>query len=299
LTEQEKKIGVACAISAYLIWGFAPIYFKQLLFITPQEILVNRIVWSVLILGALLAVLGHGRKLKAALADLKTLPILVISSTLLAFNWFLFIWAVNNDQMLEASLGYYINPLLNMLLGYIFLKERLDSSQKLAVLLALTGVCYLVISVGESPWIALALASSFSIYGLLRKVISVESITGLFLESAIMAPVAIIYWTLHPSETSNLLNNTVGLNTLLISAGIITTAPLLFFTMAARRINYSTLGFVQFIAPTLMFLLAVVIYQEPLDPSRVVTFAFVWSGLLIYVYSAYRRYRNLKITRPV
>lgn len=292
MTEQDKKIGVLSAVIAYLIWGFAPMYFKQLLAVPALEILVHRIIWSILVLAILIVVLKLSRKLISVMANKKILSILALSSGLLAFNWFLFIWAVNNNKMLEASLGYYINPLLNMLLGFVFLRERLENLQKLSVLLALIGVLFLIISVGKFPWVALALASSFSIYGLLRKLIAVDSISGLFIESLLMAPLAIFYWMFFASDASNMIDNSTELNLLLLSAGVVTTAPLLFFTIAARRIKYSTLGFVQFIAPSIMFLLAIVVYKEPLESSRLVTFSFVWSGLILFVYSVLNRNRN-------
>jgi chloramphenicol-sensitive protein RarD len=227
-----------------------------------------------------------------AIRNPKIITTLSISGLLLAVNWLIFIWAVNNNQMLDASLGYFINPLFNVLLARLFLQESLTRLQLLAVFVALAGVFFLIFSYAQIPWIALALATSFSIYGLLRKKVAVDSMPGLLIESSIMLPFALLYWLLMDTSSGNMLANSIDLNIMLMLAGVVTTAPLLCFTAAAKRIRYTTLGFFQYIGPSLMFLLAVMHYQEPLDVTRVVTFVFVWSGLLIYVYDSLRVYRK-------
>ena len=224
--------------------------------------------------------------------DPKVIATLSISGLLLAANWLVFIWAVNNDHMLYASLGYFINPLFNVLLARFFLQESLTRLQLLAVFVALAGVAFLIFSYGQLPWVALVLATSFSIYGLLRKKVSVDSMPGLLIESCIMLPFALLYWFIMDTTSGNMLANSFDLNATLLLAGVVTTAPLLCFTAAARRIRYTTLGLFQYIGPSLMFLLAVIHYQELLDTTRVVTFVCVWSGLLIYVYDSLRVYRK-------
>jgi chloramphenicol-sensitive protein RarD len=199
---------------------------------------------------------------------------------------------VNNDKLLDASLGYFINPIFNILLARFFLQERLTRLQLLAAFVALAGVVFLIFSYGQLPWIALVLATTFSVYGLLRKKVTVDSMPGLLIESCIMLPFALLYWFIMDTSSGNMLANSVDLNIILLLAGVVTTAPLLCFTAAARRIRYTTLGFFQYIGPSLMFLLAIMHYQEPLDTSRVVTFVCVWSGLLIYVYDSLRVYRK-------
>ena len=280
------------ALAAYTMWGIAPMYFKLLSSVPALEIVMHRIVWSVLVLCLLLAVRKKFGQVFNAMRDPKVIATLSISGLLLAANWLVFIWAVNNDQMLDASLGYFINPLFNVLLARFFLQESLTRLQLLAVFVALAGVAFLIFSYGQLPWVALVLATSFSIYGLLRKKVSVDSMPGLLIESCIMLPFALLYWFVMDTTSGNMLANSTDLNATLLLAGVVTTAPLLCFTAAARRIRYTTLGFFQYIGPSLMFLLAVIHYQEPLDTTRVVTFVCVWSGLLIYVYDSLRVYRK-------
>jgi chloramphenicol-sensitive protein RarD len=240
----------------------------------------------------LLAVRKKFSQVFKAIRDPKVIAILSISGILLAVNWLVFIWAVNNNKMLDASLGYFINPLFNVLLARFFLQECLTRLQLLAVFVALAGVVFLIFSYGQLPWIALVLATSFSIYGLLRKKVTVDSMPGLLIESCIMLPFALLYWLIMDTSSGDMLANSLDLNIILLLAGVVTTAPLLCFTAAARRIRYTTLGFFQYIGPSLMFLLAVLHYQEPLDATRVITFVCVWSGLLIYVYDSVRVYRK-------
>ncbi len=270
-------------------------YFKLLTSVPALEIVMHRIVWSVLVLCVLIFVRKKFSQVRAAIRDPKILKTLLISGLLLAVNWLLFIWAVNNNHLLDASLGYFINPLFNVLLARLFLQERLTRLQLLAVFVALMGVSILIFSYGKVPWIALTLAITFSIYGLLRKKVAVESMPGLLIESSMMLPFALLYWLIADTSSGNMIANTVDLNVILLLAGVVTTAPLLCFTAAARRIRYTTLGFFQYIGPSIMFLLAVMLYLEPLDNARVITFVFVWSALLIYVYDSYRTYRKTKV----
>ena len=288
----QAKAGVILAISAYGMWGFAPLYFKLLLDMPAMEILVHRVVWSVVILFGLVVALHHHHRVMKAIRSPKTLLTLLVSGLLLAGNWFLFIWAVNNDHLLDASLGYYINPLLNVFLGRLFLGEKLRPLQQVAVAMAVLGVSILIISFGKLPWIALVLACSFGVYGLLRKTVAVESIPGLYIESLMMLPAALWFWGTLASPASNMLSNGTETNLLLIAAGVVTTAPLLCFTAAARRIQYSTLGFFQYIGPSIMFLLAVFLYGEPLDNERLITFGFVWSALVLFSFDSIRHYRK-------
>jgi chloramphenicol-sensitive protein RarD len=221
--------------------------------------------------------------------------ILLIAGLVLAVNWLLFIWAVNNNYLLEASLGYYINPLINIFLARLFLGEVLRPLQKLAVVIVIVGVLILLLSYGRLPWVALTLAVSFSIYGLLRKRVAVDSVPGLFIETLMMLPAAIIYWIWFAEVSGDLSQNAASLNYLLLAAGVVTTAPLLCFTAAARRIRYSTLGFFQYIGPSIMFGLATLVYNEPLSEARLITFVFVWSALALFTYDSIRSYRKQKV----
>lgn len=294
MNDKPVKAGVIFALAAYSMWGIAPMYFKLLSNVPALEIVMHRIVWSVLVLCLLLLIRKKFSQVFKAIRDPKIIATLAISGLLLAVNWLVFIWAVNNDKMLDASLGYFINPLFNVLLARFFLQESLTRLQLLAVFVALAGVAFLIFSYGQLPWIALVLATSFSIYGLLRKKVTVDSMPGLLIESCIMLPFALLYWLIMDTSSGNMLANSVDLNITLLLAGVVTTAPLLCFTAAARRIRYTTLGFFQYVGPSLMFLLAVMHYQEPLDTTRVITFICVWSGLLIYVYDSLRVYHKSK-----
>lgn len=294
-TNPEQRKGVILACMAFFMWGLAPIYFKLLQHISAFEILMHRVVWSVLFIVIIVAVMKQWHKVQHVLKHPKLIAMLVITATLLGFNWGLFIWAVNNDHMLDASLGYYINPLLNVLLGMLFLSEKLRKWQALAVALALCGVVIQVISFGSFPVVALSLAGSFAVYGLLRKKLPIESLPGLLLEALILLPVALVYWWLMaPSNSSDFVANDWHTNVLLISAGVITTLPLLCFTGAAKRLQYTTLGFFQYIGPSLMFVLAVVFYGEVFSSERIVTFACIWSALAIFSWDSYRQSQKRK-----
>jgi chloramphenicol-sensitive protein RarD len=271
------------------MWGMAPIYFKQIESIAALEILTHRVIWSVLFLILIVFAARQWHQIQHVIKKPKLLGMLCISSTLLGFNWGLFIWAVNNDHMLDASLGYYINPLLNVLLGVIFLSERLRKWQIIAVAIASLGVLLQVIAYGSFPVVAFALASSFAIYGLLRKKMPVESLPGLLVEALILMPFAIIYWYLTPATvSSDMFNNEVILNILLVSAGVVTTLPLLCFIGAAKRLPYSTLGLFQYLGPSIMFTLAVTLYGEEFSIERAVTFACIWGALALYSWDSLR-----------
>ena len=280
---REQKIGGIFAASAYTLWGIAPLYFKNIDFVPALEILLHRIVWSFLLLAVILTVMKQWSSVQAVFQKPKLLAAMLGTALLLAGNWGLFIWAVNNEHMLEASLGYYINPLLNILLGMLFLGERLRKLQWAAVALALTGVLIQLAYFGSLPWVALVLASSFALYGLFRKKLAVEALSGLFVESLLLMPLALLYWSqFADSGSANMLQNSFSLNLWLVAAGVVTTVPLLCFIAAARRLQLSTMGFFQYIGPSFMFVFGVFLYNEPLDPSKLVTFAFIWTALLVY-----------------
>ncbi|GEB70691.1 Chloramphenical resistance permease RarD [Pseudoalteromonas carrageenovora] len=293
--ENEQRKGGIFACLAFFMWGLAPIYFKQIQHVSAFEILTHRVVWSVVFLVLVVSVLKYWDKVKRIVVQPKIMFMLLITSSILGFNWGLFIWAVNNNHMLDASLGYYINPLLNVLLGMLFLGERLRKLQGFAVFLAFAGVVLQLVSFGSFPVVAFSLATSFAIYGLLRKKLPVEALPGILLEALILLPVALIYWwVMAPTPTSDLVVNDWHTNILLISAGIITTLPLLCFTGAAKRLQYTTLGFFQYIGPSLMFMLAVVFYNEVFDAERVITFACIWSALAIFTWDSYHQSRKRK-----
>lgn len=286
--EDQTKAGIINAVAAYVMWGIAPMYFKLLGAIGANEILIHRIVWSSLFLMVVVIVMKKFRHL-VAIAKNKTLLIkLAITASILAVNWFLFIWAVNNDHLLDASLGYYINPLLNVALGMIFLGEKLRKWQGIAVFMAALGVLIQVIVLGTLPIISLALAGTFGVYGLLRKKMQVDSLIGLLLESLLMLPLALTFWWVFlNSSTANMFGNETSLNLILMMAGIVSTAPLLCFTAAAKRLTLASLGFFQYIGPSIMFLLATFLYNEPLAPAKLATFACIWFALFIYSWDSF------------
>ncbi|MFZ3467157.1 EamA family transporter RarD [Vibrio harveyi] len=291
--QQRSRQGVLLAIGAYTMWGIAPIYFKSIAEVSPLEILSHRVIWSFFLLAALLHFGRHWRSVRDIIKNKAKMMFLVSTAILVGANWLIFIWAVNSNHMLDASLGYYINPLINVLLGMVFLGERLRKLQWFAVVLAACGVLVQLIVFGSVPVVAIALAMSFGFYGLLRKKVSVEAQTGLFIETLVMLPAAAIYLLfIASSPTSNMLDNPMQLNTLLIAAGVITTLPLLCFTGAATRLKLSTLGFFQYIGPSLMFLLAVLIYGEPFTSDKAITFAFIWGALVVFSFDGLRNNRK-------
>lgn len=293
--------GLLAGLGAYLIWGIAPLYFKLLGDLSAPEILAHRSIWSLLLALILLAALGKLRGLRAVLTSRKTMLALMVSTALITTNWLIFIWAIVNDHLLDASLGYYINPLISVLLGVLVLGERLRPLQWIAVALATLGIGYELWQFGSLPLVALGVALTFGFYGLVRKKTPVDSLTGLTVETLFMLPLAVgfLMWTTSP--TSNLLNNSMAFNGLLLLAGPVTLTPLLLFNIAARRLNLSTLGFLQYLGPTLMFFLAVLLYNEPFDKAKLVTFIFVWAALGFYSADALmqRRKRRMLRNKPV
>ncbi|MGB0892917.1 MAG: EamA family transporter RarD [Parashewanella sp.] len=280
-TEHGK--GIVLAISAYVLWGIAPIYFKLLESVSPTEILLHRIIWSFVFVALLIGfTTGYGR-IRQLLKHPKKVMLLTVTSVLIAGNWLLFIWAVNNDHILDASLGYYINPLFNIVMAMLFLGERLRKLQWVAVILAFVGVMIQVISFGSLPIISLTLAISFCLYGLLRKKINVDASTGLLVETALLLPftLAFLFYQLHIGE-SQFFMHSLSLSALLLLAGVVTSVPLLCFAGAAIRIPFSLLGFFQYIGPSLMFLLAITFYDEPFDIEKAITFGFIWVALIIF-----------------
>lgn len=284
MPDLEYRKGVLLAVCAYVIWGIAPLYFKLLTQVSPLEILMHRVIWSFVFMIVLMQFIGGFGRLRLVLKHPKQIGVLIVTSILIAANWLIFIWAINNDHMLDASLGYFINPLFNVLLGMLFLGERLRKMQWVAVTLAFMGVLLQLISFGSIPLVSLALAASFGFYGLLRKKVNVDAKTGLLVETALLLPVALGYLllTLDSSATSMLLNS-LNLNLTLIAAGIVTTIPLLCFAGAAVRIPFSILGFFQYIGPSIMFILAVKLFNEPFDMEKGITFGFIWLALLVFV----------------
>ncbi|WP_417344728.1 EamA family transporter RarD [Ferrimonas sp.] len=296
MQNQEMRQGIIFALMAYSMWGFAPIYFKAIDAVPATEILMHRVIWSFALMALLVAFTGQLGAVRQLLRNPKQLWTLVATAILVAGNWLIFIWAVNSGRMLEASLGYFINPLVNVALGMLFLGERLPKMQLAAVVVAVIGVVVELIQFGSLPWISLALAVSFGLYGLLRKKVALQSVTGLFVETSLMLPVALLFWWQLDSPTADLTGNGLELNLLILAAGVVTTLPLLAFAAAAVRIPFYMLGLFQYIGPSLMFVLATTLYGETLDPAMLTTFCFIWAALLMFTLDLWRRSRTKPVT---
>ena len=284
---QQTRQGIGYALGAYFIWGIAPAYFKLVKEVPPTEIMTHRVIWSALFMLVLITLSRSWKQVRTVLAQPKKVLLLALTAVTIGGNWLLFIWAVNNQHMLEASLGYFINPLINVVFGMLFLRERFRRLQWLAVLLATIGVLVQLWQFGSLPIIGLGLALSFSVYGLIRKKIQVDAQSGMLIETAWLFPLAALYlFGFADSATSHLSANPLSLNLKLIAAGIITTIPLMLFAAACARLRLSTVGFFQYLGPTLMFLLAVLFYGESLTPDKMVTFGFIWLALAVFIVDA-------------
>ena len=284
----EARIGTGYALLAFSAWGFLPIYWKLLDTIPSLEILAHRMVWSVLFLLGLLAVQKRLGEFRDLLKNPIYIWMLLGTAVLLGINWFVYIYGVNTNQIVETSLGYYINPLFNVLLGAIFLKERLNFWQILALGMATLGVLNFLWYFDSLPWIALSLAFTFSFYGLLRKMMPVKPLVGLFVETVLLSPFAvvmIVVWNL--DGTGNIgceWRNVI----FLVGAGVVTSLPLLWFTNAGKRLRYTTLGFIHYMTPSIQLVIGVYLYNEPFTSTHAVTFGLIWTGLIIYSINAFQ-----------
>ncbi|MBT2643978.1 EamA family transporter RarD [Bacillus sp. ISL-41] len=283
----EQQAGVLYAAFSYILWGVLPIYWKLLNHVNADEILANRVFWSFFFIAVILVLNKKWGLFTGTLLGLaqnkKQFVALAVASMLISINWFMYIWAVNTDQMIEASLGYYINPLVSVLLGMVFLKERLSLLQYISFALAGIGVLIMTISYGQFPWIALTLAISFGLYGLAKKLIKVDSAVGLALETLVVMPLAAIYiGYLMIQGTNSLFAGSMSTTLLLAGAGAATAVPLLFFAKGAQRIPLATLGILQYIAPTLTLILGIFVYHETFSSVHLLAFTFIWSALILY-----------------
>ena len=300
MTEQypARRAGLLLGLGAYLVWGVLPLYFKAVDHVSALEIVCHRIVWSLLFLALLATLWRRWPGIREALAAPRVLTTLVLTSILIGLNWLIWIYSVVSGHVLEGSLGYYLNPLVNVLFGVFLLKERLTRAQVAAVLLAAAGVAVLAAGAGGAIWISLTLAFSFATYGFLRKVAPVDSIEGLTIETALLTPFALGWILLLESRgTSAFLAGDVTTDLLLTVAGAITAVPLLLFTAAARRLPYSTLGFLQYIAPSLQFLLAVLAFGERFTFAHAICFGAIWTALFIFAFEGVRMSAKARAAR--
>jgi chloramphenicol-sensitive protein RarD len=275
--------GILSGLGAYALWGFFPIYWKYLHDVPALQVIGHRIGWSFLLLIAIILVSGQWMEFRASALQPKVIGIYTIAAILLSVNWLVYVWGVNAGFIVETSLGYFINPLLSVLLGVLFLRERLRPTQWLPVTIAAIGVIYLTALYGRLPWIALSLAFSFGFYGLVKKLAPLGSLHGLTLETGIVFPVALLYLLIIEVRGSGaFLHQSTLIDVFLIGAGVVTTIPLLMFASAARQIPLTVMGLLQYIAPTLQFLIGIFVYREPFEQSHLIGFGLVWVALIIF-----------------
>ncbi len=297
---RTQREGLLLGFGAYLIWGLLPLYLKLLVGVPSAEVLAHRIVWSMLLLGIVVVVLRRASAIRAA-ATGRTLMLLGLSATLIAVNWTVYIWAILNGHVLETSLGYFINPLVNVAIGMAVLGERMRPLQIAAVGVALVGVLVLTGASllgggGSAWWVPVTLALAFGFYGLVRKVVAIDALGGLTVETLILAPPALAWLVYVEAAGTGAFGRELRLDSLLVFAGVATAVPLLLFAAAARRLRYATLGLLQYFAPTLVFFEAVLLFGEPLRTAQVVTFVLIWTGCALYAFDSYRAARGDKET---
>ena len=288
----SARIGIACGLTAYAMWGVLPLYFKLLKAVSPLDIVAHRVVWSMIALGVAATLLRKWPAVRAALTDRAMRRLLMLTACLVATNWSLYVYAINSGHILAGSLGYYLNPLANILLGRFVLGERLTRLQWSAVAIAAAGVAFLALDALDTLWISLTLCLSFATYGLLRKGAAVDSLSGLTVETILLFPLAAAWLAWGWADGRAIVGNGGSELALLALTGIVSTAPLLMFTEAARRLRYATVGMLQYIAPTLQFLIAVLVYHEPFGRSHAIAFAAIWLALAIYAAGSWRNSRQ-------
>ena len=291
--QRQQSIGVAAAAAAYLVWGLFPLYFHALQGVPAGEVLAHRVAWSALFMAALVTALRRWPTVLLQLRRPGVMRTLTASALLISTNWLVYIWAVQSGRVLEASLGYFITPLVSVLLGVVFLREPLSRRQVAAVALAAAGVLWMVLRVGKVPWVALTLAGSFGLYGLLRKQVPVDAVAGLLAEVVVLAPLAVGWLLWLTWRGAGHLGSSPGVTALLTLTGVVTAVPLLLFGAGARLIPLSLIGLLQYMAPTIQFLLGVLVYGESFTPERVVGFGIIWLALVIYTTEGVFRRRQV------
>jgi len=294
--ERERRYGLIAAFTAFLFWGLAPIYFKLLGQVRADEIIAHRIIWSVVFLGLVLLI-RHKTNLRERLrVSPRVLAMLAISSALILTNWLIFVYAVNSDRVLSTSLGYFINPLVSVLLGLLIFQERLTGLQILAVIIAALGTLFMAIQIGFVPWMALGLAFSFGLYSVVRKLTEVGPMVGLFWETLLAMPLALLWLSVLQRNDLLVFDPTQTASTLLlIGTGLVTVFPLLLFASAVRRLPLSTMGIMQYLAPSMTFFLAIFVYGERFTRDHAITFGCIWTALILYSYSSFQQRRRTRL----
>lgn len=282
----SKGLAWLCGAGSFVLWGVFPLYFKAVNRVPVFELLAHRVFWAFVMLLCLSAVMGR-RRMVSMLSQLKRRWwALFVSACLIGINWLVFIWAVINERTLEASFGYFLNPLLIVMTGVLFFKEKLNVLQLVSLVLAVVAIVYQLIQLGSIPWVSLVLATSFACYGAVRKVVAVDSLTGLLAETALLSPLALVYLIVLAFKGELFFTqHSLVYDFALISAGLVTSVPLLLFAIGVRYLDYSSVGFLQYIAPSLQFLMAIFVFKEPINSELLVSFALVWLGLILLSFS--------------
>ena len=282
----ERAIGVSYTLGAFTLWGFLPLYWKALKQVSSPQILAHRILWAFVFVLVLVFQRRRWHDIRRSISSKRNWVTCSASAFFIGINWFIYVWAVNADHVVETSMGYFINPLISVLLGILFLKERLGFWQGASVLLALSGVFYMTFMYGQFPWIAISLATCFGTYGLLRKVAGVDSVTGLLLETAILSPIVVTYLVIQAVLGKSAFGTaSVPVHLLLIFSGVVTALPIIWFAHGTRRIPLSMVGFIQYVAPSLQLVIAVLIFREPFTRTHLVSFSLIWGALLLFTLS--------------
>jgi chloramphenicol-sensitive protein RarD len=284
---EDSPRGFAFALTAYLLWGFLPIYMKAVAHISPAEVIAHRIVWSLPLAGIVLIVLGRTQDIRTALGSPRMLAMAALTASLITVNWGTYVWAIGAGHSLDAALGYFINPLFSIFLGAVFLKEKLQPLQIAAIALAALAVAILALDSGGIPWVALTLAISWGFYALLRKTLPLGPNQGFFLEVLILSGPALLYilYLEFGSGQGHLYRTGLADTILLLGCGVITAVPLMIYANGAKLLKLSTIGIMQYIAPTMIFLIAVFVFHEPFGTARMIAFPLIWAGLFLYSWS--------------
>ncbi len=297
---RERTIGVLFGALAFIVWGSLPVYWKLLNQIPALEILAHRITWSFVFVTVLLVIKGDYRALKVVLRNRRQLKLILIAAVLISVNWFTYIWAVNSNFVLQASLGYYINPLVVSLLSLIVFKERFNKGKTIALILATIGVIILTMQYGQVPWVALILAVTFAFYGLVKKVLAVDAVTGMALETLVITPIALLYLGyLQGTGDGSFFAISTSIMLLLIFSGVVTATPLLWFAKCTQLVEFSTIGFMQYVAPTISFFLGVFLFKEEFTVIHLISFCFIWAALIIYTIAMTRVDKKKKLPEAV
>lgn len=287
----QPAAGFLYGVIAYTMWGIFPLFFNLLRHVPSTEVLLHRVIWSFVFVSLLMLLAGQRKRIIQAFKTPGLLQGLAISSLLVSLNWLVYIWSVAQGRVLESSLGYFLTPLVSVFLARVFLKEQLDKSRKLAIVLASAGILWLVVSLGHLPWISLALAISFGLYGLVRKQLSVDTLTGLLLETGMMLPVALSYWAYLLWQEQSLFYVAGGdLTLLMMVSGVVTAMPLLLFASAAKKMSLSALGFMMYINPTLQFFIAIFILKESFESDQLIGFIFIWCALIVFTLGSLKKH---------